>query len=147
MVEAVALHRLSGGIQRRTLPWAAYGFSLLIIVGLLESLLDFGVGPAVFNHPALLDLAIKGLLPGASFIFPANTPAWLNIAYRLMAHLTMRIWLWREFSFLPDGHLPFLARLAGTGELNSWALLGIRVRSRMTDRSQFKRHRNAQQRF
>ena len=102
-LELAALHWLSRQIQRRSLQVGTHGFSLIVVVWLLVRLVDFGVDTAVWNQPALIDLAVIGLLVGASFLFPANMPTWLRLAYRLMAHIGMLIWLWREFSFPPEG--------------------------------------------
>lgn len=102
-LELLALHWLSTQIQRRSLPVGAHALSLIVGFWLLGRVLDFGVGTAVWNLPAIIDLAVIGLVFAASFTFPGNTPARLRLGYRLAAHITMLLWLWREFSSPPDG--------------------------------------------
>ena len=102
-VELLALHVLSRQIQRPSLRIVAHLFSLVVGIWLLGRLLEGGVGTAVWNLPAGIDLVVIGLILAASFAMSIGTPNWLHLAYRLGAHIAMLLWLWREFSLSPDG--------------------------------------------
>jgi uncharacterized membrane protein len=101
--ELLALHWLSRQIQRPSLRIVAHLFSLMVGIWLLGRVLGFGVGTAVWNQPALIDLSVIGLILAASFVLPHSTEPWLRSGYRLGVHIAMLCWLWREFSFPPDG--------------------------------------------
>ena len=71
---------------------------------------SLGARQAIFNIPALVDLAVIALAFGASL---KVTPRSAVQVYRVMAHLAVLAWLARELLPLPDGD---------TWTLLSWAL-------------------------
>ncbi len=85
-----------------------------------ELVSPLGARPAIFNVPALVDLAVIALAFGASLKVTPRSTVWV---YRTLAHLAALAWLARELLPLPDGD---------TWALLSWALYaaGLYVLSR-----------------
>jgi Predicted membrane protein (DUF2339) len=104
-VEAVALHLLSRRPSDRALLVGGHFLFALVGLWLVERLtgnVDAGAlrVQAIFNTPAIIDLAVLGLALGTSSVLRPQEAA---LVYRLCVHAAFLGWLWRELSVLPNG--------------------------------------------
>jgi hypothetical protein len=74
---------------------------LLVAAWLAQRLLGDAAGPMpLVNIAALLDLAVIVLIVGTSWLAQPQVAAW---AYRLVAHVALLYWFWRELVTLENG--------------------------------------------
>jgi uncharacterized membrane protein len=94
-LQAIVMHVIAHRFQDRAMGLVAHGLFAVSGLWLLGRLLTPGweVNPAFSNPQALVDLAVIGLVFGASLLMRKVEVRFL---YQVSAHLATLLWLWRE---------------------------------------------------
>jgi uncharacterized membrane protein len=80
--------------------WVPHLLSLVVTIMLFDQLWFGRVETAVFNLLAFFNLIIIGLLFASSYLFTEDEDRDVRLIYRLVCHVALLNWFWREFDQL-----------------------------------------------
>ncbi len=97
---AVLFHLDARRQEQELMRWAPHLLSMVVTFLLFEQLLRFRPTTAVLNFQSAFNLALIGLIFFTSYLLTDEEEKYVSLGYRLVSHVALLAWFWREFNLL-----------------------------------------------